>query len=316
MIGSIAVVGTGLIGTSIALAARQRGITVYLSDHDEQHARAAAARGAGLVGRPRSPVDLAVIAVPPSQVGRVLVHQQALGTAEAYTDVAAVKHVPERQVRDYSPEPFRYVGGHPMAGSEKSGPRAGRADLFRGRVWVLTPGVHTGRDALDRALELVEVCGAVPVLMESRLHDQRMALTSHVPHVMASLTAARLSGAPEPVGLLTGQGFRDTTRIAQGAAVLWSDILRANAAPVADVLADVQDDLTRLLEALASLASGRDRSGLLPVTDLLERGIAGAQSVSAVRPDPERLWANALAVRAALYQSLPASTANPEQTAM
>jgi prephenate dehydrogenase len=299
----MAVIGTGLIGTSVALAARQEGVTVYLSDRNEHHARTAAALGAGLIARPPEPVDLAVIAVPPSEVGPVLVQQQALGTADCYTDVAAVKHAPEQHFLQHASEPSRYVGGHPMAGSERSGPRAGRADLFRGRAWVLTPSAYSGEAALARGLELLEICGAAPVLMDSRLHDERMALTSHVPHVMASLTAARLVGTPDQVPVLVGRGFLDTTRIARGGSTLWSDILKANAASIAAVLTELQDDLARLVEALMVLAAGDEsETALVTVEDLLERGIAGLTGISETGPDTEMLWVTALAEQAALRQ--------------
>ena len=301
----MAVIGTGLIGTSVALAARQQGITVYLSDRNEHHARTASALGAGVIARPREPVDLAIIAVPPSEVGPVLVQQQALRTADCYTDVAAVKQLPEQHVLQNAAEPFRYVGGHPMAGSERSGPRAGRADLFRGRAWALTPSAFSGDAALARGLELLEVCGAAPVLMDSRLHDERMALTSHVPHVMASLTAAQLVGTPDQVPVLVGRGFRDATRIARGEAMLWSDILTSNAASIAAVLTELQDDLASLVNALIALTAGDDnQAALATVTDLLERGIAGLAGIPDTGPDTEILWLTALAEQAALRRSV------------
>lgn len=310
MIRTMAVIGTGLIGTSVALAARQKGVAVYLSDRDEEHSRMAAALGAGIVGRPPGPVDLAVIAVPPSEVGPVIAQQQALETAECYTDVAAVKQGPEEYIRCHVPAPSRYIGGHPMAGSERSGPRAGRADLFRGQVWVLTPSAATDGAVTERGLQLVEMCGAAPVLMNSRLHDECLALTSHMPHVMASLTAARLVGAHDQVPMLVARGFRDTTRIARGGSSLWSDILKTNAAPIAAVLAEVQYDLGQLVDALRQVAAGGDEAaGLVAITDLLDRGIGGLSRLSDGGPDLDLLWVTALAAEGAL--ALPEPTIQP-----
>ncbi|GHB80508.1 prephenate dehydrogenase [Streptomyces viridiviolaceus] len=283
MIRTLAVVGTGLIGTSIGLAMSRRGITVHLVDRDTSAARTAAALGAGVTADPTGPVDLAVIAVPPRAVADVLAEQHARGLARSYTDVASVKALPTRQADAGLPDPSCYVGGHPMAGREQSGPLAARADLFDGRAWVLTPSPRTAQTALNHVLELVALCGAVPLVMDSEVHDQAVALTSHAPHVVASLMAARLQHGPPEALRLVGQGLRDATRIAGGDPRLWADILRSNAAPVARVLRELADDLAELLTALEDVA--RDDASQDPgtgaVVDLLERG---AEGLHAVRP--------------------------------
>jgi prephenate dehydrogenase len=285
----MAVVGTGLIGTSVALAVSLRGVTVYLSDRDESAARTAAALGAGVLDTPAEPVDLAVLAVPPSQIGAVFAEQRSRGLALSYTDVASVKSGPERQVLSGDPDPSCYIGGHPMAGRERSGPLAARADLFQGRPWVLTPSRLTARSTFDRALELIGSCGAVPVVMRSGTHDETVALTSHVPHVMASLMAARLLDGPAETVQLVGQGLRDVTRIAGGDSQLWSDILESNAAAVARVLKDLHQDLSRLLAALDDLAApgclSRTQS-MGAMVDLLDRGIAGLDQIPAKPGSP------------------------------
>ncbi|MFE2428515.1 prephenate dehydrogenase [Streptomyces sp. NPDC059373] len=283
---AMAVIGTGLIGTSVALAARRQGVRVFLSDRNPAAARTAAALGAGLAETPEEAVDLAVIAVPPSQVGIVLAASQERGLAVSYTDVASVKAGPERAVLNCAPDPARYVGGHPMAGRERSGPLAARADLFQGRPWALTPSRLTSSTAFDRALELVELCGAVPVVMQSQVHDDTVALTSHVPHLVASLMAARLQDAPADVSRLAGQGLRDVTRIAGGDSRLWSDILQANAGAVAGVVRDLHADLSRLVSALDVLAEPEpcDRAhGMRTMVDLLDRGIAGLAAIPGAR---------------------------------
>ncbi|MGW2228519.1 prephenate dehydrogenase [Streptomyces formicae] len=279
---TMAVIGTGLIGTSVALAVRGRGVTVYLSDRTGAAARTAAALGAGVVATPREPVDLAVIAVPPSQVCAVLIEAQERGLARCYTDVASVKAVPERAALSRAPAPDRYIGGHPLAGRERSGPLAARAELFLDRNWVLTPSPLTSDETFDLALELVELCGAVPVVMRSQEHDAAVAVTSHVPHLMASLIAARLGEGPPALSLVAGQGLRDATRIAGGDSRLWGDILRSNAPAVAGVLKDLHTDLSRLVPALDALAGsdGGDRDqGMRTLVDLLDRGISGLAGI-------------------------------------
>ncbi|MFC5156631.1 prephenate dehydrogenase [Streptomyces amakusaensis] len=281
---AIAVIGTGLIGTSVALAASRRGVTVFLSDRDPLAARTAAALGAGRTRPPAVPVDLAVLAVPPSKVGAVLAEQQARGLAHCYTDVASVKVLPERTALSLAPDPSSYVGGHPMAGRERSGPLAARAELFEGRPWALTPSPFTSPTALRRARELAVLCGAVPVVTQSASHDEAVALTSHVPHLLASLMAARLSGGPAGATRFAGQGLRDVTRIAAGDPGLWGDILQANAPAVAGVVREVHADLSRLVAALDMLSgpdAGQRAGAMRTMVDLLDRGVAG---LAGIRP--------------------------------
>jgi prephenate dehydrogenase len=269
----------------VALAARRVGVTVHLHDLDAASARTAQALGAGVAGLPRRRVDLAVAAVPPRLVGEVLAGAQARGLARSYTDVASVKGEPERAVLRLAPDPSGYAGGHPMAGSERSGPLAARGDLFAGRPWAITPSAVSGRGAVERATALAVLCGAVPVVMSSAAHDEAVALTSHAPHLLASLMAARLAERPAEASRLAGPGLRDVTRIAAGDPALWTDIVRANAPAVAGVLRDLHADLSRLLPALDALA---DRAGPVEPTGpvghggpeqvlagLLERGVAG-----------------------------------------
>ncbi|GAA1395588.1 prephenate dehydrogenase [Kitasatospora putterlickiae] len=286
----MAVIGTGLIGTSVALAASRQGVLVYLSDRNRSTARTAAALGAGLARTPPEQVDLAVLAVPPSQVGTVLAEAQERELALVYTDVASVKAGPERIALSRAPDPSRYIGGHPLAGRERSGPLAARADLFRDRPWALTPSPVTSDAAFNRALELVALCGAVPVVTRSRAHDDAVALTSHVPHLLASLMAARLRDAPAGMSRLAGHGLRDVTRIAGGDSRLWADILQSNAAAVAGVVRRVHADMSRLVDALDRLAGpdGGDRDeGMRIVLELLDRGVAGLAEVPGRRPgDP------------------------------
>ncbi|WP_063795284.1 prephenate dehydrogenase [Streptomyces silaceus] len=283
---TMAVIGTGLIGTSVALAASRRGMTVFLMDRDPATARTAAALGAGRATTPGEPVDLAVIAVPPSHVGAVLGESQTRGLARSYTDVASVKAEPERAALSGAPDPARYIGGHPLAGRERSGPLAARAELFQGRNWVLTPSRLTSDEAFNRALELVALCEAVPVVMRSQDHDAALAVTSHVPHLMASLMAARLREGPAELSRVAGQGLRDATRTAGGDSRLWGDIVRSNAPAIAGVLKDLHTDLSRLVPALDALArpGGVDRDhGMRTLVDLLDRGASGVAGIPGPR---------------------------------
>jgi len=275
---SAVVVGTGLIGTSAALALSARGVDVHLRDADPDAARTAASLGAGTTEPPQGPVDLAVLAVPPAYVARVLAEAQAEGLARAYTDVASVKNGPRQDVAALDCETSSYIGGHPMAGAERNGPLAARADLFEGRTWVLTPMPDTSTDTLNAALELVALCRAVPVVMDAAAHDRAVALVSHAPQLMASMVAARLAEADETAVRLSGPGIRDTTRIAASDPALWVEILSANAGVVADVLEEVAGDLQHAVGGLRALqAADADKrlTGAEAVADVLRRGNAG-----------------------------------------
>ncbi|RYJ25501.1 arogenate dehydrogenase [Streptomyces sp. L-9-10] len=272
------VIGTGLIGTSAALALAGRGVTVHLSDHDPSRARTAAALGAGTDEAPEGPVDLAIIAVPPTHVAATLSSAMRDGVARGYLDVASVKGGPRRELEALGLDLAAYIGTHPMAGKERSGPLAATADLFEGRPWVLTPTRDTDTEVLNLALELVALCRAVPVVMDADAHDRAVALVSHTPQLISSMVAARLEAADETAVRLCGQGIRDVTRIAASDPGMWVEILSANPGPVADVLAGVAADLGETVEALRALQSSdaeKRRGGAAGIEDVLRRGNAG-----------------------------------------
>ena len=273
----VVIIGTGLIGTSVGLALRERGVRVWLADGDPRAAGLAASLGAGellpagspapapgsggvpaFAPPPGGPADLAVLAVPPDAVAPVLATAQAAGLAACYTDVASVKARPLAAARALGCDLACYVPGHPLAGRERSGPAAARADLFLGRPWALCPAAETTPDAVACVICLVTACGAEPVMAAADEHDRWVALVSHAPHVVASAMAARLASAPDGALALAGQGLRDVTRIAAGDTALWTQILLANAAGVSEVLALVADDLRQAAAALADASQATE----------------------------------------------------------
>ncbi|MBM4790886.1 prephenate dehydrogenase [Streptomyces sioyaensis] len=276
------VIGTGLIGTSAALALHARGVQVFLEDHDQAQALTAAALGAGTAEAPAEPVDLAIVAVPPAHVATALADAMRRGVARAYLDVASVKGGPRRELEAMGCDLSGYLGTHPMAGKERSGPLAATADLFEGRPWVLTPTRDGNTEVLNLALELVALCRAVPVVMEADAHDRAVALVSHTPQLLSSLVAARLKSADETAVRLCGQGIRDVTRIAASDPEMWIDILSANPGPVADVLSEIAADLDETVRSLRALESADEEKrggGALGIEDVLRRGNAGRDRV-------------------------------------
>jgi len=276
------VIGTGLIGTSAALALSQRGVAVHLADRDPEQARTAAALGAGTDETPDGPVDLAIVAAPPAHVADVLADTMRRGAARGYIDVASVKGGPRRELQERGLDLASYIGTHPMSGRERSGPLAATGDLFEGRPWVLTPTRDTDTEVLNLALELVSHCRAVPVVMDADAHDRAVALVSHMPHLVSSMVAARLEHAEEAAVRLCGQGIRDVTRIAASDPRMWIEILSANPGPVADVLDGVAADLGETVESLRALQSADEakrRGGAARIADVLRRGNVGRQRV-------------------------------------
>lgn len=237
--------------------------------------------------------DLAVLAVPPDAVAPVLADAQAAGLAECYTDVASVKASPLAAVRDLGCDLASYVPGHPLAGRERSGPAAARADLFQGRPWALCPGPAAGESAVACVTTLIRACGAELVTVDPDEHDRWVALVSHAPHVVASAMAARLAGAPPGALTLAGPGLRDVTRIAAGDTGLWTQILLANAAGVSGVLAAVAEDL-RLAAAVlaeASVAGSPDAEPRKRLAALLDTGVDGVGRIPGKHSGPAAAYA-------------------------
>lgn len=270
--GPVEIVGTGLIGTSIALACRRAGLDVLLTDRDPDHVRTASGLGAG---RPRTDEDvpqLVVVAVPPDALGAAIRDQlEATGPETIVTDVGSVKGAPLDAVAGH-PGVRRYVGSHPMAGTEHSGPLTASASLFDGRPWAVTPGPGADPRATRVVEALVRLCGAVAVILPPGEHDRAVARTSHVPHLMASLVAGTLAAAQPEHLALSGTGVRDVTRVAGGDPRLYSQIIGGNAPAVAALLREVRDRLDLVLEAVAA----DDRPGL---ESLLSYGQAGTRAI-------------------------------------
>jgi prephenate dehydrogenase len=291
---TVLVVGTGLIGTSAALALRKRGVRVLLADRDQGAVRLARELGAGeewvVAGPPAEGIDLAIIAVPPAHVATQLLELQQDGVARCYTDVASVKAEPISRARQLGCDLSTYIASHPLAGREKSGPGAAREDLFLGRPWALCPTEEADPGAKAAVLRLIELCGANAVEVGADEHDRAVAVVSHAPHVAASAVAARLADATDVALGLAGQGVRDVTRIAGSDPGLWLGILSGNATPVAEVLEAVAQDLAEAASALRALSEG-DGTATGEITQLLKRGVAGHDRIPGKHGGPASAYA-------------------------
>ena len=277
--GPVEVVGAGLIGTSLGLALRRAGIEVLLTEAHADTLRTATGMGAGRPSTAEDRPQVVVVAVPPDALGAVI-REAIHRTGAVVTDVGSVKTGPLVDLAG-TPGLERYVGGHPMAGSERSGPLAASAALFDGRPWAVTPHDTADPTAVAIVEELARVAGAVPVRLSPLEHDAAVARTSHVPHLMAALAAGRLVGAPAGHLALSGQGVRDVTRVAGGDPVLYGQILSANADQVLSLLDEVRDQLDAVIAAVGD----RDREAL---EALLAAGVAGTRAIPGKHGGPSR----------------------------
>ena len=248
--GPVRIVGAGLLGSSIGHALRARGVDVVLDDTSPAQLRLAIDYGAGRAACADDAPALVVVAVPPDVTADVIERELAAHPQAVVTDVASVKLEPLRRLRERGVDLTRYIGSHPLAGRERGGAIAARADIFIGRPWVVCRDGETRAGDLALVEGLALDLGAMPIEMTPEEHDEAVALTSHVPQLVASLLAGRFVDAPEGSLRLAGQGVRDTTRIAASAPELWVQILGANAAPVVDVLDALAADLTAVSAAL------------------------------------------------------------------
>ncbi|HEU4320238.1 MAG TPA: prephenate dehydrogenase/arogenate dehydrogenase family protein [Acidimicrobiia bacterium] len=222
------IVGTGLLGTSVGLSLRARGWKVSGWDPNPTSLDRAVGRGAldnKLIALDLANADLVVLAAPPDAVVSTLA---SIDTDTLVTDVASVKKSVIAAARHLS----HFIGGHPMAGGETSGPEMASSSMFHGATWVLTTDGADHGD-LQRMREIVSSLGANPIEMTAAEHDIAVARVSHLPHVLAAVLMNLAQDDPATLAL-AGGGFRDLTRIAAGESGWWSEVLVANSDQVSD----------------------------------------------------------------------------------
>ncbi|MBN9176934.1 MAG: prephenate dehydrogenase [Microbacterium sp.] len=270
--GCVRIVGAGLLGSSIGHALTGLGVDVVLADASPAQLRLAIDYGAGRAEASGDDPALIVVATPPDVVADVIERELHAYPRAVVTDVASVKLEPLQQLRSRGVDLTHYIGSHPLAGRERGGAIAARADIFVGRPWVVCRDGETPASDLALVEGLALDLGATPIEMTPEEHDRSVALVSHVPQLVASLLAGRFIDAPDDALGLAGQGVRDTTRIAASAPELWVQILGANAAPVVDVLDALAHDLRDVADALrAPERPGARRT----VADTIRRGNDG-----------------------------------------
>jgi prephenate dehydrogenase len=257
----LALVGVGLIGGSVALAARSRGLAHRIVGVDRDAGCRNRALSLSLIDEAAADLDgvagcdTIVFCTPVDVIARQALEAASLCPAGALlTDTGSTKGQIVREVEKGLPAGVSFVGAHPLAGSEKHGPEHADRDLFQGRLTVLTPTRRTPAAALERAVAFWQALGSRVRVMDCDEHDRALALTSHLPHLAASALAGIL---PAELYELTASGFRDTTRLASASPELWTAICQQNRTALLEALGLFGKRLEEFRQALESGDSER-----------------------------------------------------------
>lgn len=250
---TVTIVGVGLLGGSLGLALKARGLAERIRGVGRRQVSLDTARELGAVDETSLDVldgvrgaGLVVVCTPAALVNSCLdTIRPVCGLHTVVTDVASTKVEICGHAQSNWTEPFRFIGSHPMAGSEKYGPEHATPHLYEGCVTVVEKRGAHAPDAHAAVCSLWQAVGAQVVEMDPATHDAVVACTSHIPHVAAALVA-RLAGESEEVRALVGQGFRDVTRIAGGRPEIWRDICLTNRAAILDGLDRLAGDLANV----------------------------------------------------------------------
>ena len=264
----VAVLGTGLVGTSIAMAAVRAGDRPVGWDPDAGHAARAAERGgfaaAATLEEAVRDAEIVIVASPIGTLAEVSLRALGASGGAVVSDAGSVKGAVVREVSAGAGEHARrFVGGHPMGGSERSGPDHASASVVDDIVWVLTPTPASDPDAVERLEGWIRSIGARPMRMDPSRHDRLVGFVSHLPQIAATslmgLVADEEAGEPE-ILLLAAGGFRDLTRLAASNPALWSEILLSNPAAIAEAVDLYVERLLRLRDLIGAAAGEEVRA--------------------------------------------------------
>jgi len=256
----ITIAGVGLIGGSLALAARAKGIVGEVVGFGRTEPNLRLARERGIIDaysldarQAASGADLLFLSVPVGSMASVVSScAPALRADAIISDAGSVKAAVVREVEGVLPEKMSFVGAHPIAGGEQAGAAAARADLFAGSPCIITPGAKSASTAVRKIRDLWEALGMKVVEMDADSHDALLARVSHLPHVLAFALMDAVRGRSEAVAKLAGASFRDLTRIAASPTEVWSDIFVANRSELNVALDEFSVAFEELRGAIAS----------------------------------------------------------------
>ena len=292
----LALIGTGLINGSLALALKRAGAVDDVVGCARHEATLERARARGLCDRATTDAraavagaDLVVLGTPPAAIGEVAARiAPALEADAVVTDVGSVKEVVVRAVSAVLPRPGRFVGGHPVAGTEHSGPDAAFASLFEQRRCIVTPVAGTDPAAVARVRAMWELVGATVDEMTPEHHDRVLAVTSHLPHLIAYTIVGTVADLEEQaraeVFKYAAGGFTDFTRIAASDPVMWRDVFLNNREATLEMLGRFTEDLIALQRAIR-WGQGDVLEELFTRTRTIRRGVVEAGQAYVRQPE-------------------------------
>ena len=284
----VALIGVGLIGSSLARVIRRDRLALHIAAAARTRKTLATVKRLGLAdsvtldpAKAARDADLVMICAPMSAYAAIAkAIAPALKTGAIVSDVGSVKATMQTEVAPLMPEGVHVVPGHPVAGTEHSGPEAGFAELFQGRWCILTPTAATDRGAVERVTELWRRAGMTVEIMDTRHHDQVLAITSHLPHLIAYTivgTAVDLEDHLKgEVIKFSASGFRDFTRIAASDPVMWRDIFLGNREAVLEILGRFSEDLAAM-QRLIRHGEADKLEDIFTRTRALRRGVIAAK---------------------------------------
>jgi prephenate dehydrogenase len=254
------IIGTGLIGTSIALNLAEKGWPLELLDISDRKRKLAN----DLVpdAKKLDQVELVIVATPPGASFQAILEAHQINPQALVIDVGSVKSKLQHEVEDFPELSKRFIGTHPIAGRERSGAESARSDLFNERAWIVTPSSDVNEDDVKKVFTLIEELGAHPYLMTTSAHDNLFAKISHLPQVISVALASSISDLGEDLSL-AGQGLRDMLRISASEGELWSEILLNNQEEIIEAIEDFQD----ILESLTEAIEDNDASKIIEIFD-------------------------------------------------
>ncbi len=262
----IAIIGTGLIGTSIGLALKAAKVKAEVVGHDRDNSNATKAQKKGALDKTfrslRDAVDnasLVIVATPVSAMPEVFdLISDYLPQGCVVTDTGSTKAAVLQWAEEALPRSVNFVGGHPMAGKELAGPDAAEATLFQGRSYCVIPGKRASQEAVETVVQLAKALGAKPYFMDAGEHDSYVAAVSHLPMVLSTALVACTSKSPgwEDMAQLAATGYRDTTRLASGDPIMHRDICRTNSQFIAYWIDAFINELSLMRDAILKSENG------------------------------------------------------------
>ena len=276
---SVKIVGCGLIGTSIALRLREKGLEVSVFDTNATNlalAKDLISSEEDLHSTHRANPEVVIVATPPSSILDSLLLEFAANPSATFIEVSGVKSNLLVKIAKFPELEINFCAVHPMAGREVSGPQSARSDLFESRAWIVSPTENSSPKAISIATELGKLLGSTPYEISAVDHDAAIAAISHMPQILSSLLASTLLDQGGGLGNdsqvsaldLAGQGLRDMTRLADSDSALWSILLLENSD-------QLQKRLEKFAADLSSLASALKNSNLDAIKTFLVKGNEG-----------------------------------------